>query len=239
MNLRLAMSLAIVLCLPGLESHAVQGAQGIRLAATGISIPIFDEAGILTHRLTSERGTLAGAQYHLEGVELVTLSPTDPTRVVRRMRTVEANWDQRKEVLEGPGAVHVETEDTKLHGEEFRFELGTAQLTIARNFALANPDVVLNSDRAIVDLVIDREEDDVRVRDLKRFEAAGNLHVVVQPAAQARYNFDEAFSDRAIYDGASHTITLPNEVRLRRDGQMGVTQRLDIELGERGAPTGR
>lgn len=240
----LARLFAVLLLAPvffawGFLSLGAMAAPGANLAATGLMIPFFNDAGTLTHRLTAERGSLTGPLQHLEGVELVYFSATDPTQVVRRLRTDEATWDQKREILAGSGAIRLESEDAELSGKGFHFVLEQAQLTFHRDFVLTNPEVVLTSDRAIADLVIDRNEEDVRVRDVKRVEALGNFHVTVQPAAQARYNFDEARSDRAIYDGTRHTITLPNEVRVRRGDREAVTQTLEISLGDRPTPGGR
>jgi hypothetical protein len=69
------------------------------------------------------------------------------------------------------------------------------------------------------------------VRDVKRCEAIGNLHIVVQPAVQAKYRIKEAFSDLAIYDGATQIISLPHPTRtLQVDGGTGNFETFTINL---------
>ena len=72
---------------------------------------------------------------------------------------------------------------------------------------------------------------DFKVRDVKRCDAIGNLHLVVQPAAQSKYRIKEAFSDLAIYDGVKQIIRLPRPTRtLQADGGTGHFETLAINL---------
>ena len=46
-------------------------ASGAQLAATGISVPMFDAKGKLTHKLIAKRGSMAGGLQQLHEVEIV------------------------------------------------------------------------------------------------------------------------------------------------------------------------
>lgn len=193
--------------------------RAVEIAASGLSIPFFDASGRLTHKVVAQRGTLSGAARSLEQVEVVYLADGDPSRVVQRVRAQAATWNEKTGVLEGAGPVTVETEENQLSGEGFRFELARSQLLIHRAFRMANPEVVLTADRAVVDLVVERAGDAVALRDVRQCEAIGHLHVTVQPSARRRFDFDEAFSERALYDGATHTVEIPQETRFAKAGR--------------------
>ena len=215
-------------------------AGAVEIAATGLSIPFFDDAGKLTHKVIAKRGTLIGASQQLEQAEFDYYENGDPERVVQRVIASKATWDEKKEILAGEGPIAVETEQNRLTGVGFDFALATARLNIQRDFAMTNPEMVLESDRAVVDLVVQRQGETVKVSDVKRCEAFGNLHIKVLPTAKKTYHFDEAFSDRAVYEGATHTITLPNQIRFLRAGKESTSNRFEIKLDEKSKPgTGR
>jgi hypothetical protein len=79
----------------------------------------------------------------------------------------------------------------------------------------------------------------VKLRDVKRCEAIGHLHVKVEPAARKKFGVDEAFSDRAIYDGASNTLFLPDETRTLTNGQPGKLDTFSFKLDEAERPSNR
>lgn len=194
------------------------------LVARGLSFPFFDETGILTHKLMAREGTMSGGVQRLSEVEIEYYADGVPSRVVQRVTAAQAIWHEKREILEGEGAISVETERNRITGRGFRFELARSQLNIHRDFGMQNAELLLTSDRAIVDLVLERAGDEVKLRDVKRCEAFGNLVIKVLPTAAKDYNFDEARSTRAIYDGATHAITLPEEARLLKDGRASTAQ---------------
>lgn len=207
------------------------GLRAAEFVATGISIPFFDAAGNLTHRMMAQNGTRAGALQNLRGVEIHYFEPGDPKTIVQKLEAQEATWDDKKETLVGRGPIVVATVENRLTGQGFDFALATSLLHIHRDFAMSNDEVVLTSDRATVELLIEKSGEDVKVRDVKRCEAIGNLHIVTQPAAETKYRFKEAFSDLAIYDGASQMVTLPHPTRLlKSDGGKGNANTLTINL---------
>lgn len=205
------------------------------LTAAGITLPFFDAHGKLTHRLLAKHGAMTGAAHALRDVELVYYSAVEPPRVVQQLNAAEAVWDPKKETLEGRGAIEVVTEESKLTGEGFDFTLATALLHIHRKFTMTNPDIRLASERATVELVMEQQGDERKVRDVKRCEAIGNLHIVVEPAARPRYNVEEAWSPRAIYDGATKIITFPELTRYLVKGKTGEAQTLTINLAAKPA----
>lgn len=207
-----------------------------KVVASGLSFPFFDDAGKLTHKINARHATIVGALQHLQEVEIEYYENGDPKRVVQRVTATEATWNEKNETLEGRGAVVVETDENRLTGEGFLFELARSQLNIHRNFTMTNREVRLTSDRAVVDLVIDRKGDDVKLRDVKRCEAFGNLHVKVLPTATKKYAYDEMRSTRAIYEGASHTIFLPEETRASKKGQALVLNHASYELDPESRP---
>ena len=203
----------------------------VELTASGISVPFFDSAGKLTHKLVAKSGTMAGALQQLHEVELVYFSPTDPNVIVQKLIAADATWDDKREVLAGRGPILVATEENRLTGEGFDCALATSKLNIHRNFKMENVELVVTSDRAIVDLLVEREGEDVKVRDVKRCEAIGNLQIVVQPTAKKRYDFVQARSEYAVYDGAKRTIELPREIRyLKKDNREVVSNTLTVQL---------
>lgn len=223
------------LAMTGPRSHGA-----VELSASGLSFPFFDEAGKLTHKVIAERGSKAGPLQNLQTVEIQYFANGDPQQIVQRVLASEATWDEKKEILEGGGAIAVETEENRLTGEGFRFELGRSQLNVHRNFSMTNPEVVLTSDRAVVDLVLDRNDDDVALRDVRRFEAMGNLRVRVLPTATKNYDYDEAQSERAIYDGATHTIRIPQQTRLVKRGRApATTTQFTIKLDPKSRPAAK
>ena len=152
--------------------------------------------------------------------------------IVQKLEATEATWDKKKETLVGRGPIVVATLENRLTGEGFDFTLATSLLHIHRDFTMTNAEALLTSDRATVELIVERGED-VKVRDVKRCEAIGNLHIVIQPTAQKRYLFKEAFSDLAIYDGVTKNVVLPNPTRtLKLDGGEGRFVRTEFLLGD-------
>ena len=201
------------------------------MKASGISLPFFDAAGKLTHRLHARTGTMADGIQKLHGVELQYFSPTDPNLVVQKLEATEATWDEKKETLVGRGPIVVATIENRLTGDGFDFTLATSLLHIHRNFTMTNSEASLTSDRATIEFIVEKGGEEVKVRDVKRCEAMGNLHIVIQPAAQKRYHFREAFSDLAIYDGVTKIVELPNPTRtLKLDGGEGRFKRMEFLL---------
>ena len=201
---------------------ALCGARAPEVTATGISMPFFNDAGKLTHRMLAKTGTKSGNVQKLQGIELHFFSPADPNVIVQKIETDEATWDAKKETLVGRGEIVVATAESRLTGEGFDFALATSLLHIHRNFTMTNPELRLTSDRATIELIVDRVGDDVKVTDVKRCEAIGHLHIVVEPKAQEKYRIKEAFSDLGIYDGIKKTVSLPHPTRtLNLDGGDG------------------
>lgn len=206
---------------------------GAEMVATGISLPFFNESGKLTHRLLAKTGTMSGGIQKLHGVELHYFSLTDPNVIVQKIEATEATWDEKKETLVGRGPIAVATVENRLTGEGFDFAVATSLLHIHRQFSMTNAEAVVTSDRATIELVMEKSGEDLKVRDIKRCEAIGNLHIVIQPAAQKRYYFKEAFSDLAVYDGTTKVVTLPNPTRtLQVDGGQGNVKHTAFLLGD-------
>lgn len=189
-------------------------ARGARFTATGISVPFFNDAGELTHRMIAASGTRAGDVQNLQSIEIHYFAPDDPNTIVQKLEASEATWDDTKGTLVGRGPVVLATVENRLTGDGFDFSLETSLLQIHRNFTMNNREVRLTSDRAKIELIVDQAGDELRVRDVKRCEAIGNLHIVVQPTAQKKYRFEEAFSDLAIYDGVTQVVSLPHPTRI-------------------------
>jgi hypothetical protein len=215
-------------------------APAAEIKARGLSFPFFAEDGTLTHRVVAKHARIVGPLQHLESVEIVYFAAGDPQRVVQRIIAAEATRDEKKETLVGNGAIVVETEENRLTGEGFTFALASSRLNIERAFTMTNRELVLTSDRAVVDLVLERQADgdEVKLRDVKRCEAFGNLRVkVVQPSAVKKYGFNEATSDRAIYDGATHAIMIPTETRILKNGGVSTVTHVDaISLDPKSRP---
>jgi lipopolysaccharide export system protein LptA len=217
------LAFAVLLALP----HA----EAAEIVASGISVPFFNHAGKLTHRMLAKSGTKSGSLQKLHGVTIHYFAPHDPNTIVQKIEADEATWDDQKETLVGRGSIVVATVENRLTGEGFDFSLATSLLNIHRNFTMANQEVVLSSDRATIELIVDQAGEEVKVRDVKRCEATGNLHIVVQPTARKKYRFKEAFSDLAIYDGATQVVSLPNPIRtLQVDGGEGRFNTLTVNL---------
>lgn len=198
---------------------AARAASAGEMAASGISWPFFDAAGKLTHKLIAQTGTMSGDIRKLHGVELHYFSASEPNVIVQKLEATEASWDDKKETLAGHGAIAVSTVENRLTGEGFDFSLATSLLHIHRNFTMSNAEALLTSDRATIELVVEKGGENLKVRDVKRCEAIDHLHIVIHPAAQKRYPFKEAFSDLAVYEGATKVVTLPHPTRaLKSDG---------------------
>lgn len=210
---------------------------GAELAARGLSFPFFDDTGKLTHKVTARHGTMTGAVRRLGEVEIEYYENGDPARVIQRVKAAAATWNETTEILEGPGAIAVETDENRLTGEGFRFELRRSQLHIHRDFAMTNREVLLTSDRAVVDLVLERSDEAVKLRDVKRCEAFGNLRVKVLPTATRKYTYDQADSERAIYDGVLHTIFIPQRADVLKNGRVStVNDGIEYRLDEKSRP---
>ena len=210
-------------------------ARAIEITAEGITAPVFDAAGHKTHELKARRGTGSPTQKHLEGVEVRYFALDDATRVVQRVLTDEATWDQTKGTLTGNGAVTVENPLSTLSGRGFDFALATSVLNVQREFKLIMPEFVLTSDRAIAELAVERSGDRMKIRDLKRCEATDNLRIVVLPAGKKSFEFAEATSTHAIYDGSTRIVTFPNPLRGRaKDSKVDVEtefEKTEVKLG--------
>jgi hypothetical protein len=201
------------------------------LVATGISVPFFNAAGTLTHRMLAKDGTKTGNLQKMRGVEIHYFAPGDPKTIVQKIEAEEATWDTKQETLVGRGPIVVATVENRLTGVGFDFALATSLLHIYRHFSMANSEVLITSDRATIELIVEQGSDELKVRDVKRCEAIGNLHIVTQPTAVKKYRFKEAFSDVAIYDGATQIVSLPHPTRtLQPDGGQGHVNTLTIHL---------
>ena len=229
---------SLLVCLAPFELTAGRAAE---VTATGISIPFFNPDGKLTHRMLAKSGTKSGEVQQLHGIEIHYFEPSDPKVIVQKIEAAEATWNSRKETLVGRGPIAVATEENRLSGDGFDFSLATSLLHIHRNFEMANREVLLTSNRATIELIVDRKDEDVKVRDVKRCEAIDALHIVVQPTAEKKYHFKEAFSDLAIYDGVTQVVSLPHPTRtIQTEGGEGnfntFTVNLRDEAKERGTP---
>lgn len=214
-----------------------QSVHAVELSASGISVPFFNDAGKLTHKLLAKHGTKVGNVQNLHEVQVHYFSAADSNVVVQKLEAAEATWDNRKETLVGRGSIVVATDENRLTGEGFDFALATSLLHIHRNFTMTNREVVVTSDRAIVELLVEKEGENVKVRDVKRCEAIGNLQIVTQPTATQEYRFDKALSEIAIYDGATQTVTLPKPIRTFSKGREAPTlNKLTINLKKGAAP---
>jgi hypothetical protein len=200
------------------------------LSASGISIPFFDDAGKLTHKIVAKTGTKSGHVQKLQAIEIHYFSASDPNVIVQKVEAADATWDDKKETLVGRGAIAIATVENRLTGEGFDFALATSLLHIHRKFTMTNREVVLTSDRATVELIVQRAGEEVKVRDVKRCEAIGHLEIVVQPTATKTYPFEKAFSEIAIYDGPSQTVTLPKPIRTVHKGREGRVNTMTINL---------
>ena len=201
------------------------------LSATGISIPFFNREGKLTHRMMAKAAVRSGQLQKMQQIEVHYFAADDPRTIVQKIQANDATWDDRRETLVGDGTIVLATVESRLTGEGFDFSLSNAVVRIHREFTLTNDEVRLTSNRAVIELIVDQANDQVKVRDVKRCEAIGNLHIVVQPSAQPKYRVKEAFSDLAIYQGATGVISLPNPTRtLQADGGEGHFQTLTINL---------
>lgn len=197
-------------------------APAAELVLRGVSYPFFNEAGQLTHRINAASATKTGEQRKLSGVLIEYFAAGDTKRVTQRLTTPEATWNEARQALAGDSAIVIETDVNRLSGEGFLFTLPRSQVEIHRQFSMSTAEIDLTSDRASIDLVLEQagqEESNVRVRDVKRCEAFGNLHVKVKPGAAGKHLADEAFSDRAVYDGATHTIEIPQSTKLLQKGR--------------------
>src|SRR5436190_11225862 len=137
------------------------------LAASGITVPFFNEAGKLTHKMVAARGALVGAVKRLEQVEVSYFSLTEPNTIVQKVLADEAMWDEKKEILTGTRSIEVATEENRLTGEGFDFALATSLLHIHRKFKMENREMILTSDRATADLLIAKSGDNLQVQDIK------------------------------------------------------------------------
>lgn len=218
----------------------VPSTRAAELTASGLSFPFFDSAGVLTHKVVAKHGSKAGTTQRLQEVEIEYYEAGDPRRVVQRLIATEATWEEKKEILSGGAAIVVETEENRLTGEGFHFALGTSRLNIHRNFTMTNPELVLTSDRAVVDLVIDRKDESVKLRDVHRCEAIGNLRVKILPTATKKYDYEEAHSQRAVYIGATHTIDMPEPTRLSKKNELPATvSHFTIKLDPKSKPSSK
>lgn len=201
----------------------------VQISATGISVPFFDAAGKLTHKLVGKTGEKSGAQWNLREVEIHYFSATDPNVVVQKLQAEEATWDDQKEMLVGRGKILVATEENRLTGEGFDFALATSLLHIHRRFTMENREILLTSDRATIELLVERAGENLKVRDVQRCEAIGNLEITVQPTATREYDFEKAYSELALYDGATHVVTFPRPTRTKlRKGGEGLIRQINI-----------
>jgi len=198
---------------------SMRPAPAVEFSATGISLPFFNPAGKLTHRINARHGVKSGDRRNLREVEIHYFAPDNPNVIVQKLRAEEATWDEARETLVGRGPVAVSTEENQLTGEGFDFAIATSLLNIHRNFSMSNRELVLTSDRAVVELIVERSGDDLRFQDVKRCEAIDNLEIVIQPTALNKYEFEKARSNLAVYDGATQTVDLPNRIQLIRKGQ--------------------
>jgi hypothetical protein len=200
------------------------------VSASGISIPFFDDAGRLTHKMLAKVGTKSGQLQKLQEIEIHYFSATDPNVIVQKLEAEDATWDDKKETLVGRGPIVVATVENRLTGNGFDFALATSLLHIHENFTMTNREVIVTSDRATVELIVERAGDNVKVRDVKRCEAIGHLQIVVQPTATKTYPFEKAFSEIAIYDGSQQTVTLPKPTRTVNKRRESTVNTLTINL---------
>ena len=204
---------------------------GVEFRADGLAVPFFNERGQLSHKLTAERGRMVASRHHLESVVIEYYSGTQPDLVVQRVQAERAVWDDGRQTLSGDGRVEVETEESRLAGTGFDFALDSAVLNIHRDFRLSTAEAVVTSERATVDLVLEREGETLRFRDIRRCIAERNVHIVIAAAERKRHGIDEAVSERVVYDGRARTITSPGTVRALRAGRESTSATVNVQLG--------
>lgn len=209
---------------------AAQAKQTVEFTVSGLTLPFVDPSGRVTHRLTAKTGTKSGDVQQLRGVELQYFSATEPGIVTQTLTADEATWDERRETLAGRGRIVVTTAENKLTGEGFDFAVATSRLHIQRDFSMANSELVLTSDRAVIDLLVEKTGENLKVRDVRRCEAIGNVVITVLPTATKDYRFEQAFSEIGIYDGLERRVTLPKPTRTLYRGAEGTIQTFSFRL---------
>lgn len=212
-------------------------ARGMDVAVEGLSLPFFNRAGVLTHKLVAARGSMQGNLRRLEDARILYFAADDPKRVVQSVAAANAVWNEAAGTLTGDGPITVKTETNTLSGDGFDFALGTSILHLHHHVRLANSDFVLTGDRATADLVIAKSGDTLQLRDVRRCEVSGRLHLVALHPEAGSLPFRQAFTDLAVYDGLARTITLPHPVRTLNASGIGTTKSAVIRLTP--APSGK
>lgn len=230
---------SLVLCLAIAGGFGRPPAGAVEFAASGIAVSFFDDSGKLTHKLAAKHGSKAGSLQNLREVEVLYFSANDASVVVQRLETDEATWDDRLQTLVGRGRFAVITAENRLTGEGFDFALATSRLQIHRHFMMTNAEVVVTSDRATAELGLEKAGESLKLRDVKRCEASGQVRMVVQPSALNKYRIEEAFSETAIYDGAMKTIFFPKPTRTLSKGVAGTSNSMTIHLRDSAAPAAK
>lgn len=228
---------ALLLTLFFLTAIGTQAASRVNIVKVeGLTIPFFDPAGRMTHKLTAKSGTLQGEDRVLHDAEELYFAADDSSKVVQRINAEEAVYSEKKQTLTGSGPLRVTTLASQLSGVGFDFSLGTSVLNLHRDVRMQDPEFVVTGDRGNAELVIEKTGDKLEYRGIRGAKFTGNLHLVTLKRGK-KIRIEEAFTDVAIFDGFTRTITLPNELREIGRDEKGkkietTSKRATIELSE-------
>jgi hypothetical protein len=181
-----------------------------------VRYPVFKD-NVLSYVVTAARGTLKSVP-RLEDVDVQFYSPADSTTVTHRLHAKEAFYDSVNERIYGDKTLLFETEGLSAAGVGFELDLQTSKLVIASKLKGKRGGLDFSSDRAEVLFlrkIPEDEKDNARAR-VQYFEAIGNVHVINRAPGKRR--FDEAFSERLIYDKATDLLRSPGGVRVIKEG---------------------
>lgn len=177
---------------------------------SGLSLPILDEAGRATRRLT---GDVSGSRdgLKLTGAVVDFFAPENLTAPpVARLFVDEATYLRAESAVAGEGELRFRSVDGNIDGKGYRYDLTGDRFTLRAGFRIELPDATIEGREA--DVTLRRNKSEVIIGE---FEARGNI--VVTPRDPAKFEVERARSEKAWYSARDGILRIaPPVVGLRK-----------------------
>ncbi|MCH6258810.1 hypothetical protein MLD52_19785 [Puniceicoccaceae bacterium K14] len=192
--------------------------------AKEITVPYFNKAGNLSHRLTAEKGNYGEGNPRLFQVVIEMFSGGEEQIEVGRIIADEAELVESENKIVGQGRAQYLSEEFDVQGYDFEIDLDTNTLLLKRDCTASNDEYDFKS----VSMIVEYDESKtVGYNGIRKLIAKEELEIFSKGIGTTE--FDEAYTELAIYDGLTGIIDFPEEVEFVRDKQKGSLKNLKIE----------
>jgi hypothetical protein len=216
--LYLALILANVTPLPaGIE---------IEIEARGVRLPVFNEAGQLAHRIRAVEAVHRKNDLRLLKIVVEVLSSDGKAQVVGTLKTDEALYRKSDQTIVGDKQLVMTSPEHSVTGQDFIVDLKKSTLLLGKDCHATEKRFDLKSDS--MELTYDPSKKIRKDKEEGIQTIIAEKNVIVISKDRSALDFDQATTERAVYDAISGIVEIPNEATIIRDGAKGLVDGMRI-----------